>query len=295
LKKKKVEGGLTDEEYERLQDDIKQTYEKAHRNYDYGRSGNKKNLEILSVEQMLRKDSGRYGVRGMIVGVSPVEHVVYSTQFGCSVCMKKARRKGEESRRERKDGSYERIHDPPLFSLPYDLRLNKVNKCPECEEPSFGPKNHKEKAVVRIFLQDESKQNNLENLTVIVFESDTINIRNGEKVVIVGDVRVIQQHSQNSRRVTYLFAKEGTLKYERPENTQVTISKKDLKLMERFARQDNYIEKLASMFAPAIIGEQTQKLGVIVMYVGAPERDEFRGRIHGLFVGPPGTAKSKLA
>ena len=293
MKKKKVEGGLSDEEYERLQDDIKQTQEKAHRKYDYGRSGNKKNLEFLSVEQMLRKDSGRYGVRGMIVGVSPVEHVVYSTQFGCSVCMKKARRKGEE--RERKDGSYERIHDPPLFSLPYDLRLNKVNKCPECEKPSFGPKNHKEKAVVRIFLQNESKQNNLENLTVIVFESDTVNIRNGEKVVVVGDVRVIQQHSQNSRRVTYLFAKEGTLKYERPENTQVTISKKDLKLMERFARQDNYIEKLASMFAPAIIGEQTQKLGVIVMYVGAPERDEFRGRIHGLFVGPPGTAKSKLA
>ena len=31
------------------------------------------------------------------------------------------------------------------------------------------------------------------------------------------------------------------------------------------------------------------------MYVGASERDEFRGRTHGLFVGPPGTAKSKLA
>jgi hypothetical protein len=70
-------------------------------------SGNKKNLEILSVEQMLRKDSGRYGMRGMIVGVSPVEHVVHSTKFGCSVCMKKAKRKGE------KDGSYKRIHDPP--------------------------------------------------------------------------------------------------------------------------------------------------------------------------------------
>jgi DNA replicative helicase MCM subunit Mcm2 (Cdc46/Mcm family) len=118
----------------------------------------------------------------------------------------------------------------------------------------------------RIYLQDESKQNNLENLTVVLFESDTVNIRNGEKVFVVGDVRVIQQHSQNSRRVTYLFAKEGTLKYERPENTQVTIAKRDLKLMERFAKQPDYIEKLTKMFVPAIIGEETPKLGVIVMY-----------------------------
>ena len=65
--------------------------------------------------------------------------------------------------------------------------------------------------------------------------------------------------------------------------------------MEKFAKQRDYIEKLAKMFAPTIIGEETQRLGVIVMYVGASERDEFRGRIHGLFVGPPGTAKSKLA
>ena len=31
------------------------------------------------------------------------------------------------------------------------------------------------------------------------------------------------------------------------------------------------------------------------MYIGAPETDDFRGRIHTLFIGPPGTAKSKLA
>ena len=108
----------------------------------------------------------------MIVGVSPVEHVVYSTQFGCSVCIKKAKRKGEERKGERKDGSYEKKSTILLyFRYQYDLRLNKVVKCPKCEEPSFGPKNHKEKAVVRIFLQDESKQNEMENLTVVVFES----------------------------------------------------------------------------------------------------------------------------
>jgi DNA replicative helicase MCM subunit Mcm2 (Cdc46/Mcm family) len=264
-----------------------------------------KDLELLSVEHLLRKDSGRYGVRGMIVGISSVEHVIISTEFGCSVCMKmktaKPKRKekekgmGEKEKKERKiGGSYERIHDPPLFSLPHDLRLNKNNKCPECESQSFGPKSHIEKAVVRIQLQDESRQDNLESLTVVLFESDTLGIRNGEKISVVGEVKVIQQYSKNSRRVSYLFAKEGTLRYERRENRQITISKKDLKLMEKFSQQPDYIKKLGKMFAPTIIGEEIKKLGVIVMYVGAPETEDFRGRIHGLFVGPPGTAKSKL-
>jgi DNA replicative helicase MCM subunit Mcm2 (Cdc46/Mcm family) len=65
--------------------------------------------------------------------------------------------------------------------------------------------------------------------------------------------------------------------------------------MSKLVRQPDYIDKLAKMFAPTIIDEQTPKLGVIVMYVGAPETEDFRGRIHGLFAGTPGTAKSKLA
>ena len=106
---------------------------------------------------------------------------------------------------------------------------------------------------------------------------DTVNIRNGEKVSVIGDVKVVQQHSQNSKRLTYLFAKEGTLKYERPENSRVIISKQDLKLMERFAKQRDYIEKLAKMFAPTIIGEET-KVGVIVMYVARLRKRRFSGQ-----------------
>ena len=49
------------------------------------------------------------------------------------------------------------------------------------------------------------------------------------------------------------------------------------------------------MVAPTVIGHEDKKLAIILMYVGAPETEDFRGRIHGLFIGPPGTAKSKLA
>ena len=49
------------------------------------------------------------------------------------------------------------------------------------------------------------------------------------------------------------------------------------------------------MFAPNVIGHEDEKLGVILMYTGAPENQDFRGRIHRLFIGPPGLAKTKLA
>jgi hypothetical protein len=53
-----------------------------------------------------------------------------------------------------------------------------------CNSLSFGPKSHKEKAIVRIQLQDEEKQNRMENLTVVLFEDDTLNIRNGDNNIL---------------------------------------------------------------------------------------------------------------
>jgi DNA replicative helicase MCM subunit Mcm2 (Cdc46/Mcm family) len=172
---------------------------------------------------------------------------------------------------------------------------NRVKQCPACESPSFGPRENKQKAVIIIQLQDEQKQNNLENLSVVLFDDDTYNIRNGEKVFVTGHVKVIQQRSQSSKRVSYLFADRHGLKYERPGDTQVTITKRDLALLNKLVKRPDYLDVLAKMVAPTIIGEYTPKLGIIVMYVGAPETEDFRGRIHGLFAGPPGTAKSKIA
>ena len=59
--------GLTDEEYQFLLDDIDQAVEEGNKKYGYG---GRRKLEVLSVEQILRKDSGHYGVKGMIVGIS---------------------------------------------------------------------------------------------------------------------------------------------------------------------------------------------------------------------------------
>ncbi|CAN5476243.1 hypothetical protein BH18THE2_BH18THE2_27600 [soil metagenome] len=94
--------------------------------------------------------------------------------------------------------------------------------------------------------------------------------------------------------MTYLFANDG-IEYERPENAKVEITEEDLSKLNEFVNHSDMINELASLFAPTVIGHEDKKLAVILMYVGAPETEDFRGRIHGLFIGPPGTAKSKLA
>jgi DNA replicative helicase MCM subunit Mcm2 (Cdc46/Mcm family) len=131
-----------------------------------------------------------------------------------------------------------------------------------------------------------------QSLNAVLFDEQTVNVRNGEKAMIIGDLHVVQQRG-NSKRVTYLFA--NGIEYERAQNENIVITDDDLDRLDEFSKQPDYISKLVEMFAPTVIGHEDKKLGIILMYVGAPETEDFRGRIHGLFIGPPGTAKSKLA
>ena len=71
------------------------------------------------------------------------------------------------------------------------------------------------------------------------------------------------------------------------------ITEQELAILTEFSQQPDMILRLEEMLAPTIIGHEDKKLGIILMYVGAPETEDFRGRIHGLFLGPPGTAKTK--
>jgi DNA replicative helicase MCM subunit Mcm2 (Cdc46/Mcm family) len=66
-------------------------------------------------------------------------------------------------------------------------------------------------------------------------------------------------------------------------------------MLNEFSQQTDAIARLVAMLAPMVIGHDDKKLGIILMYIGADETEHFRGRIHGLFIGPPGTAKTKLA
>ena len=142
-------------------------------------------------------------------------------------------------------------------------------------------------------MQDVEKQNELECLNVVLFDNNTVDVRNGEKAMVAGTLHVVQQRGNIGRRVTYLFA--DSIEYDTIQNENVIITEEDLVEIEEFAREPDMIDKLTEMVAPTIIGHDQKKLGIVLMYIGAPETDDFRGRIHALFIGPPGTAKSKLA
>jgi DNA replicative helicase MCM subunit Mcm2 (Cdc46/Mcm family) len=218
----------------------------------------------------------------MIIGVSPVVQVVTETEFRCT---------------DQTCGySYSVNHNPPLFSIPQYLSVTagRLKQCPQCEKHSVAPSSHKEISAMTIQLQDDKKQNDLESLNVVLFDNDTIDVRNGQKVIVRGSLDVVQQKS-NGKRVTYLFADQQGIQNEELQNDEVVVTDEDIIKLTEYSKRPNYIKEITAMFAPTVIGHEDKKLGVITMYIGAPENEDFRGRIHGLFVGPPGLAKTKLA
>ena len=233
--------------------------------------------ELISVAEAIRRSSGKGAVSGLIVGLSSVIQVIKETEFECSNC-------GQSDTES---------HSPLLFSLPNSISNSNKRKCISCNSASYGLKHHSEVSAMIIQLQDVEKQNELENLNVVLFDNNTFNVRNGEKAMIAGELHVIQQSSgKNARRMTYLFANQ--IEYETPQNESTVVTEEDVLEVEEFAKQPEMIAKLVNMLVPTVIGHEDKKLGIILMYIGAPETEDFRGRIHGLFIGPPGTAKSKL-
>jgi DNA replicative helicase MCM subunit Mcm2 (Cdc46/Mcm family) len=267
---------LAIEEFERMWNDAISHVAQQEMEKDAGHDP--RAVELISVAEAIRRSCGRVVVKGLIIGISSVVQVVSETEFGCSSC-------GQ---------SHIEQHIPPLFSLPNSLSNHCRRRCGSCDESAcYGPRHNKEMSAMTIQLQDEEKQNELESLNVVLFENNTRNVRNGEKAIVAGDLNVVQQRGNNGKRVTYLFA--GSIEYETQQNESVVITEEDLEAIDEFSMQPNMITKLVDMLAPTIIGHDDKKLGIILMYVGANETEDFRGRIHGLFIGPPGTAKSKLA
>ena len=109
------------------------------------------------------------------------------------------------------------VYNPPLFSQPRSFSSNNKRKCVFCNLIGYGPKRNTEVSAMIIQLQDEEKQNELENLNVVLSDTNTLNVRNGEKVMVAGELHVVQQSSgRSTRRITYLFA--NLIEYETSQN-----------------------------------------------------------------------------
>jgi DNA replicative helicase MCM subunit Mcm2 (Cdc46/Mcm family) len=162
-------------------------------------------------------------------------------------------------------------------------------KCPSCHHDISNPNPEYVNAKV-IQIQDVEPKGELERLDVMLYEKNTENVNAGEVVEIKGDIYIQNQSVKNKKLSSILHS--TSIKYEHRE--ELTLTKTDVESFYRFAKIPNIVERLVSMTAPNVIGENDKKLGILRSAVGAQE-NHCRGRINTLFVGPPGTAKSMLA
>jgi len=148
---------------------------------------------------------------------------------------------------------------------------------------------------------DSPSVDDLQKMTVLVYDEYVDHIRIGETIHIHGNVRVplksydkpYSGRTLNSNLSSVLYAQSIT--EERRE--QIRIMDRDKESFRRFVKYPELPKRLASMFAPNVIGHEDKKLAVLLAAAGAPEisNRKKRGRIHILFVGPPGTAKTTLS
>ncbi len=236
--------------------------------------------ERLTISQTMRKHSGIVSVNGIIISSLDLYQLVKVARwecFGCGYVM---------------GGPLKKILEPP----------KKPKECNRCGGWGFEPK-HEYLNAITIKIQDEvPPENNLDGLSVVLFEKDTEEIHVGEHAKIRGKIEKIQDRSGKYHTVVLAESVE----YERRK--KLVLTDLDILGIKRFAAKipihrdaylSNYEGRLVSIFAPNIIGHEQKKLALILAMVGAPEfRDTegslIRGRINTLMLGPPGLAKSKF-
>ena len=77
------------------------------------------------------------------------------------------------------------------------------------------------------------------------------------------------------------------------------LTPSDIKAIKKFREFPNYKQRVVSMFAPNVIGENDKKFATLISCIGAPEIVDKngkvkRGRINHLHLGEPGLAKTTI-
>lgn len=134
-----------------------------------------------------------------------------------------------------------------------------------------------------------------ESLEVLLLGDNTKYTRAGEVVTINGSIYYGISNSgvPSKGRKTIALMQAKFVTYE--DRRTLTITDDDI---EMFYRMANYgkidvLDILVNMFAPMVIGERDKKLACLRSMVGGNDENH-RGRIHTLFVGDFGLAKSKI-
>jgi replicative DNA helicase Mcm len=237
------------------------------------------NDQIISVSEALRTHYGTIQVRGMITSLTRLFKMISGVKFFCDKCQK----------------VIEITYPLPIFSI-----QKYGEKCTRCDTTVSTEKLNPDFVnTVCLELQDLESFNDLDRLSVFLFDKDTENVRIGEIVLIEGEMH-IDNHKDSRKLFPFCYSK--SIQYDRID--KISLSKADIDAVRRFTTKNpsSIVEELVKMFDPSIIGFEHVKKGLLLCAVntdsdnvkGYGSNDGRRGRIHSLLIGETGLAKSKF-
>jgi DNA replicative helicase MCM subunit Mcm2 (Cdc46/Mcm family) len=238
----------------------------------------------LSISQAIREKQGCISVKGQLIGQSSVYNMISAAVVDCDSC----------AYHRRVDCS-----EKPVFQSP----VRNLHKCPDCGESLAVKASCEYVSTVDIELQDPDKFNEIERLSVRLFEKNTENIIVGEIVTITGNLHVVRKNdNSNSKAVTVLYAQciEYVHRKEKSKLTEQDIE--GIKAWRTSIEREggkSVISELVIMFAPIVIGNDHVKEGLLMVgaNTGLPNiemRTPKRMRLNALLIGDPSLAKSTI-
>jgi DNA replicative helicase MCM subunit Mcm2 (Cdc46/Mcm family) len=256
--------------------------------------------QVLSVSQALREKSGKGKiVRGIISSVSTPFKVYTKLSFKCVDC------------NEVNDAV--NIQTTPGMPIIYsNLDTYKPQRCVKDKDENYEENKNPHQDVTLFFkCEEESKSDegriikiqntdftkNTDDTLEVLLTGDNIDgVRAGETVTIHGSLHntssLLLPPFKNRKIIAVMRC--NTITYEGRQN--LDISKKDIEIFKRFANYDkiDVITRLINYTAPQVIREKIKKLGGLIGIVGGVEKEGQRGRIHVLYIGSMGLAKTLL-
>lgn len=245
--------------------------ENEEQNQKEGRIIDDDDLEIISPSQALRKDIGRYKVKGTIISISEPFKMILGVRFYCGSCRQ----------------FQEFLFSISMFQIPNFY-------FPTCKNCKHLGKSSMPKPIfvnsINIKIQNSEEFDDLERLPVFLFNENTEAIGVGERVIIKGIINIL---NIKKRHFTYFYGE--SIQYLNRED--LTLTESDIKIIKRFREihKDHVIDKLVEMFDPSIVENDPVKKGVLMSAANTSEKiGNDSEHIDILFIGPPGTGKTKM-
>lgn len=185
-----------------------------------------------------------------------------------------------------------------------------IRDCPNADNQSHGNGNADMELVMhesrmedyqRMRVQESPEDmegDDPKNIDVTITGDDVAGIAMaGQKVTVTGVLRVTQREPDSAILDRHI---EGVnVELEEATTEDINVTDEDIERIEEIANSDDVYEQLAVSIEPTIHGYETERKGAAFQIFSGVKKEfrnsgDIRGNIHVLYVGDPGTGKSRI-